>query len=75
MSDPFVGEIKMFAGNFAPQGWAFCNGQLLAISQYDALFSLLGTNYGGDGRSLANGTVFLLPYYMGLYHGFILETQ
>lgn len=51
MSDPFVGEIRMFAGNFAPQGWAFCNGQLLAVSQNDALFSLLGTIYGGDGRS------------------------
>ncbi|NOQ63169.1 MAG: phage tail protein [Methyloprofundus sp.] len=51
MSDSFTGEIRMFAGNFAPRGWAFCNGQLLNISQYDALFSLLGTNYGGDGRS------------------------
>ncbi|ATD00962.1 MULTISPECIES: phage tail protein [Pseudoalteromonas] len=51
MSDPFVGEIRMFAGNFAPRQWAFCNGQLMAISQNDALFSLLGTIYGGDGRS------------------------
>lgn len=50
MSDPFVGEIRMFAGNFAPRGWAFCDGQLLAISQNDTLFSLLGTIYGGDGR-------------------------
>jgi microcystin-dependent protein len=50
MSEPFVGEIRMFAGNFAPRGWAFCDGQLLAISQNDALFSLLGTIYGGDGR-------------------------
>jgi len=49
--DPFVGEIRMFAGNFAPVGWAFCDGQLLAISQNDALFSLLGTIYGGDGQS------------------------
>ena len=51
MSEPFVGEIKMFAGNFNPRGWAFCDGQLLAVSQNDALFSLLGTIYGGDGRS------------------------
>ena len=51
MSEPFVGEIRMFAGNFAPRGWAFCDGQLLATSQNDALFSLLGTIYGGDGRS------------------------
>ena len=51
MSEPFTGEIKMFAGNFAPRGWAFCDGQLLAISQNDALFSLLGTIYGGDGRT------------------------
>lgn len=56
MSDPFVGEIKMFAGDFAPRGWAFCDGQLLAVSQNDALFSLLGTIYGGDGR-----TTFALP--------------
>ncbi|MEO5690278.1 MAG: tail fiber protein [Burkholderiaceae bacterium] len=51
MADPFVGEVRMFCGNFAPTGWAFCNGQLLPISQNTALFSLLGTNYGGDGRS------------------------
>ena len=51
MSEPFVGEIRMFAGNFAPRGWAFCDGQLLAVSQNDALFSLLGTSFGGDGRS------------------------
>ena len=50
MADPFVGEIRMFAGNFAPSGWAYCDGQLLAISQNDVLFSLLGTTYGGDGR-------------------------
>lgn len=56
MSQAFLGEIRMFAGNFAPQGWAFCNGQLLAISQNDALFSLLGTTYGGDGI-----TTFGLP--------------
>lgn len=50
MSDPFVAEIRIFAGNFAPRGWAFCDGQLLPISQNTALFSLLGTTYGGDGR-------------------------
>ena len=50
MSEPFLGEIRLFAGIFAPQGWAFCEGQLLPVSQNDALFSLLGTVYGGDGR-------------------------
>lgn len=49
--DPFVAEIRIFAGNFAPKGWAFCNGQILPISQNTALFSLLGTYYGGDGKS------------------------
>jgi microcystin-dependent protein len=48
--EPFIGEMRWFAGNFAPQGWAFCSGQLLQISQNVALFSLLGTTYGGDGR-------------------------
>jgi len=60
MSEPFVGEIRMFASNFAPRGWAFCDGQLLAISQNDALFSLYGTIYGGDGR-----TTFSLPDMRG----------
>ncbi|MEL6177956.1 MAG: tail fiber protein [Myxococcota bacterium] len=60
MSEPFIGEIRMFAGNFAPRGWAFCDGQLLAVSQNDALFSLLGTIYGGDGRS-----TFALPDMRG----------
>jgi microcystin-dependent protein len=60
VSEPFVGEIRMFAGNFAPRGWAFCDGQLLAVSQNDALFSLLGTIYGGDGR-----TTFGLPDLRG----------
>lgn len=60
MSEPFVGEIRIFAGNFAPRGWAYCNGQLLAISQHDALFSLLGTIYGGDGR-----TTFAVPDMRG----------
>jgi hypothetical protein len=49
-SEPFIGEITMFAGNFAPRGWAFCEGQTLPISGNDALFSILGTTYGGDGR-------------------------
>lgn len=56
MADPFVAEIRMFPFNFAPKGWAMCNGQLLPISQNTALFSLLGTTYGGDGRS-----TFALP--------------
>lgn len=50
MADPFIGQITMFAGNFAPRGWAKCDGALLPISQNSALFSILGTNYGGDGR-------------------------
>ncbi len=58
--EPFLGEIRMFAGTFAPRGWAFCDGQLLQISQYSALFSLLGTTYGGDGR-----TTFALPDLRG----------
>jgi microcystin-dependent protein len=51
MSDPFIGEIRMFGGNFAPLGWAFCNGQLLSIPDFDALFTLIGTTYGGDGQN------------------------
>lgn len=58
--DPFVGEIRMFAGTFAPRGWAFCNGQLMPIAQNTALFSLLGTTYGGDGK-----TNFALPDLQG----------
>lgn len=60
ISDPTLGEITMFGGNYAPRGWAFCNGQLLPISQYSALFSILGTTYGGDGR-----TTFALPDLRG----------
>lgn len=60
MSDPFVAEIRMFGFNFAPTGWAQCNGQLLPISQNTALFSLLGTFYGGDGKS-----TFALPNLQG----------
>lgn len=58
MSDPFIGEIRMFAGNFAPRGWALCNGQQLAISTNSALFSILGTTYGGNGQ-----TTFGLPNF------------
>ncbi len=58
--DPFVAEIRIFGFNFAPKGWAFCNGKLMAISQNTALFSLLGTTYGGDGKS-----TFALPDLQG----------
>jgi microcystin-dependent protein len=51
MAQPYVGEIRLFAGNFAPAGWAFCNGALLAISENETLFQLIGTTYGGDGES------------------------
>ena len=50
MSDPFIGEIRMFGGNFPPAGWVFCEGQLMPISENDALFTLIGTTYGGDGQ-------------------------
>ena len=50
MGEPFIGEIRMFAGSFAPSGWAFCAGQLMPISENDALFTLIGTTYGGDGQ-------------------------
>ena len=60
MSNPYIGEIRIFAGNFAPSGWAFCDGSLLAISQYSALFNLIGTTYGGDGLS-----TFGLPNLLG----------
>jgi microcystin-dependent protein len=60
MAQPYVGEIRMFAGNFAPAGWMFCEGQLLPISEYETLFNLLGTTYGGDGES-----TFALPDLRG----------
>lgn len=60
MSDPFIGEIRMFAGTYAPRGWAFCQGQLIAISSNSALFSILGTTYGGNGT-----TNFALPNLQG----------
>lgn len=56
MSQPYIGEIRMFAGNFAPNGWQFCNGQLLSIAENDTLFNLIGTTYGGDGQE-----TFALP--------------
>jgi len=60
MSEPFIGQITMFGGNFAPRNWAFCQGQLLAIASNQALFSILGTTYGGDGE-----TTFALPDLRG----------
>jgi microcystin-dependent protein len=60
MSQPYVGEIRMFAGNFNPNGWAFCNGQLVPISENDTLYALIGTTYGGDGQ-----TTFALPNLQG----------
>lgn len=60
MAQPFVGEIRMFAGNFNPSGWMFCNGQLLPISENETLFNLIGTTYGGDGQS-----TFALPNLQG----------
>ncbi len=60
MSQPYVGEIRMFGGNFAPAGWMFCEGQLLPISEYESLFNLIGTTYGGDGQS-----TFALPDLRG----------
>ncbi|MCX7571874.1 tail fiber protein [Tumebacillus sp. DT12] len=60
MSESYLGEIRMFAGNFAPQGWALCNGQILSIAENEALFALLGTTYGGDGQ-----TTFALPDLQG----------
>src|SRR5512143_1738722 len=60
MAEPFLGEIRIFSFGFAPKGWALCNGQLLPINQNQALFSILGTTYGGDGR-----TTFALPNLMG----------
>jgi microcystin-dependent protein len=72
MAQPYVGEIRMFAGNFAPAGWMFCEGQLLPISENETLFNLIGTTYGGDGQS-----TFALPDLRGrlpvhLGGGFIL---
>lgn len=62
MAQPYVGEIRVFAGNFAPVGWAFCDGQLLSISENETLFNLIGTTYGGDGQS-----TFALPDLRGRF--------
>ena len=75
MSQPYYGEIRMFGGNFAPAGWMFCEGQLLPISEYETLFNLIGTTYGGDGQS-----TFALPDLRGRVpvhqgNGFILAEQ
>ncbi|MGE5097167.1 MAG: phage tail protein [Betaproteobacteria bacterium] len=72
MAQPYLGEIRMFAGNFAPAGWMFCEGQLLPISEYETLFNLIGTTYGGDGQN-----TFALPDMRGRIplhqgNGFIL---
>lgn len=67
MAEPYIGEIRMFGGNFAPVGWEFCSGQLLSIAENEALFTLLGTTYGGDGQ-----TTFALPDLRGripVHHG------
>jgi microcystin-dependent protein len=72
MATPYVGEIRQFAGNFAPVGWAFCNGQLMSIAQNDVLFALIGTIYGGDGQS-----TFALPNLQGrvpIHQGTFLGT-
>lgn len=60
MAEPYVGEVRIFAGTYAPQGWAFCDGQIVPISEFDTLFSLIGTTYGGDGS-----TTFALPDLRG----------
>jgi microcystin-dependent protein len=67
MSQPYVGEIRMFAGNFAPNGWMFCEGQTLPISENDVLFNLIGTTYGGDGQETFNlpNLASRVPIHMG----------
>src|ERR1700704_5696753 len=72
MAQPYVGEIRMFGGNFAPAGWMFCEGQLLPISEFETLFNLIGTTYGGDGQSTfaLPGLQSRVPIHFG--NGFIL---
>ena len=75
MSQPYIGEIRMFGGSFAPAGWAFCSGQLMPISENDALFNLIGTTYGGDGQE-----TFALPNLNGrapvhMTSGFVIGQQ
>jgi microcystin-dependent protein len=72
MSQPYVGEIRMFGGNFAPVGWMFCSGQTLPISEYETLFNLIGTTYGGDGQETFNlpDLQGRLPLHQG--NGFVI---
>jgi microcystin-dependent protein len=72
MSDPYIGEIRIFGGNFAPIGWLLCQGQILPISQYDALYNLIGTTYGGDGQNTfaVPNLSSRLPYHQGA--GYVL---
>ena len=75
MTEPYIGEIRLFAGNFAPVGWLLCQGQLLPIDQYDVLFNLIGTTYGGDGQTtfaLPN-LASRIPYHQG--SGYVLGQQ
>src|ERR687894_1175581 len=67
MPEPYIGEIRMFGGSFAPAGWAFCDGQQIPISENDALFTLIGTTYGGDGQSTFNlpNLASRVPIHMG----------
>ena len=71
MGQPYVGEIRMFAGTFAPDGWSFCNGASLAISNFDTLFNLIGTTYGGDGQQTFNlpNLQSRVPVHMGISTG------
>jgi len=68
MGQPYIGEIRLAGFNFAPVGWAFCNGQSLPISEYDALFALIGTTYGGDGQTTFNlpNLQSRIPFHMGI---------
>ena len=71
MPEPYIGEIRMFGGNFAPAGWALCDGQAMAISENDALFTLIGTTYGGDGQTTFNlpNLQSRFPVHMGTLAG------
>ena len=75
MSTPYIGEIRLFAGNFAPVGWLLCQGQTLPISQYDVLFNLIGTTYGGDGQTTFNlpNLSSRVPLHQG--SGYVLGQQ
>src|SRR5256885_325342 len=87
MAQPYVGEIRMFAGNFAPAGWMFCEGQQMPISEYETLFNLIGTTYGGDGQStvalpdmrgripLHAGNEFTLAHAAGVEEGTLTVNQ